>query len=250
MDDLFFFDANCRIGNGPRGVYPGAAELLAEMDLFGVERALVRCNDADLLSAPCLNREIARMVREDGSGRLTGVWYILPDSCPELPPPKEFFSQMRAGGIGAISLAAKAHGFLPSRLALGRILGEAAERKIPVMLYDCYHQEETVYRFLAEFPELTVVLNAGSKASTDRFLRPLLDHYENTLVETAGYWVPEGIRDLAERYGAERIIYGSGFPSYDFGSSMLQLKHSGLPPEAIGKIAGGNLERLLKGARQ
>jgi predicted TIM-barrel fold metal-dependent hydrolase len=60
--------------------------------------------------------------------------------------------------------------------------------------------------------------------------------------------VPEGIRDLAEIYGADRLIYGSGFPTFDYGSSMLQLKHSGLPDEEVQKIAGKNLLNLLKGS--
>ena len=248
MEEMFFFDANCRIGNGPFGVHPGVDELLADMDLFGIDKVLVRCNDADLLSAQSFNREVCRMVNSDTSGRLTGVWCILPDQCPELPPPEEFFALMKANRIGAITLFPKTHGFMASELSLGRILGEASERKIPVMLYNCYRQEEFVYRFLSEFPRLTTVLNAGNKWGTDRTLRPLLEHYENIRLETSGYWVPEGIRDLAEIYGADRLIYGSGFPTFDYGSSMLQLKHSGLPDEEVQKIAGKNLLNLLKGS--
>ena len=247
MEEMFFFDANCRIGNGPYGVHPGVDGLLAEMDIFGIDKALVRCNDADQLSVQAFNREISRMVKSDLSGRLTGVWCILPEQCPELPPPEEFFAQMRANRIGAITLFPNAHGFMASKLSLGKILGEAAERKIPVMLYNCYRNEEFVYNFLAEFPNLTAILNAGNKWGTDRTLRPLLEHYENVYLETSGYWVPEGIRDLAEIYGAERLIYGSGFPTFDYGSSMLQLKYSGLPDDAVRKIAGGNLQNLLKG---
>ena len=64
MEEMFFFDANCRIGNGPFGVHPGVDGLLAEMDIFGIDKALVRCNDADQLSAQAFNREISRSLRQ------------------------------------------------------------------------------------------------------------------------------------------------------------------------------------------
>ena len=76
----------------------------------------------------------------------------------------------------------------------------------------------------------------------------MLETYENFYFEIARYWVPEGIRGLAEKYGAERILYGTNFPTGNQGNGMLQLKHSGLDDESIAKIAGKNLERILKGA--
>ena len=68
-------------------------------------------------------------------------------------------------------------------------------------------------------------------------------------VELAGYWVPEGIADLARTYGPERILWGSGFPQYNQGSSMLQLKQSGLDEAEIALIAGKNFENMLEAAQ-
>ena len=55
--------------------------------------------------------------------------------------------------------------------------------------------------------------------------------------------------DTKEKYGAEKMIYSSGYPFYQEGCGMLQLKHSGLSDADIEKIAGKNLENLLKGAQ-
>ena len=98
-------------------------------------------------------------------------------------------------------------------------------------------------------PEILVEQVEQHIPGTDRNIRPLLENYPNFYFELMGYWVPEGIYDLAEKYGAERIIYGSGFPQMDQGSPMLQLKQSRLDNEAIAKIAGGNLVNILKGAQ-
>ena len=103
---------------------------------------------------------------------------------------------------------------------------------------------------MKEFPKLTCIyLEMYGKWGSDRNIRPLLENYEGFHFETAGYWVPEGIADLAEEYGAERILYGSHYPQYNQGNGMLQLKYSGLSADKVALIAGKNLENLLKGAQ-
>ncbi|OQA82750.1 MAG: Amidohydrolase [Lentisphaerae bacterium ADurb.Bin242] len=248
MKNILFFDANCRMGNSVSGPGPDVKALLNEMDYYGVDKALVRhANIAN--GALSSNREIVNFLKTDVSGRLTGVWCILPSQCDEIPEPDVFFSQMKENRIRALTLSPFEQRYVPCRLTLGKILDAAAERRIPVQLDAFAGKWTELYAFLKEFPDLTCIVNAGNKWGSDRNIRPLLENYPNTRIETAGYWVPEGIYDLAEKYGAERILYGSGFPGYNQGSGMLQLKHSGLNEAGIVKIAGANLEKLLKGAQ-
>jgi predicted TIM-barrel fold metal-dependent hydrolase len=68
-------------------------------------------------------------------------------------------------------------------------------------------------------------------------------------VELSTYWVPEGIKDLAELYGPERLLYGSGFPELNHGSTMLSIRHANIADAWSRLIAGGNLARLLEGAQ-
>lgn len=245
MDDMIFFDANCRIGNACDAPGASAAELIREMDRYGVDRALVRHSGiAD--GALCSNRYLTEMLRADTSGRLTGVWCILPDACDEQPEPEEFFRQMAAAKIGALTLDPFAHRYVPCRLTLKKIMAAAAARKVPVLLNSFAGKFTELYRFVEEFPDNTLIYaeNVG-KWGSDRNLRPLLENFPEFYMDIAGYWVPEGIRDLAEKYGTDRILFGSGFPRYNQGCGMLQLKHCGLPDEAVSAIAGKNLQNLL-----
>ena len=250
MKDLMFFDANCRIGRYYNGgpCAENAAALFREMDYYGVDKALVR--NINLDKGPlATNQTLAAMLKEDPEERLTGVWCVLPSQCDELPEPDVFFRQMKENRIGAITLSPYEHRYVPCRLTLGKIMDAAAERRIPVLLNSFAGKWQDLYNFVAEFPRNVFIFQeAVGKWGNDRYFRPLLENYENFYFGTSGYWVPEGIRDLAERYGAQRILFGSGFPGYDQGSGMLQLKHSGLPPADVELIAGKNLERLLKGA--
>ena len=52
-------------------------------------------------------------------------------------------------------------------------------------------------------------------------------------------------RDIARKYGANRIVYGSGFPKFNQGA-MMSVVHSLELDEAERRlIASGNLERIL-----
>ena len=249
MEDLMFFDANCRVGDHIEA-YPGIPELLTDMDHYGVDKALVRHNN--IPKAPLSsNAQIARMLREDDPAqRLTGVWCILPDSCGEIPAPDEFFRQMKVNRIGAITLSPIEHRYQPRRIVIGKIMDAAAERRIPVLLDAFANQWPLLYDFLERFPDNTFIYTElAGKWGSDRNIRPLLETYENFYFEIARYWVPEGIRDLVEKYGSDRILYGSAFPAGNQGCGMLQLKHSGLDDDAIANVAGKNLERILKGAQ-
>lgn len=251
MEDIRFFDCNCSLGLAMNGgpCVGTTAELLAEMDYAGVEKALVRHINTDV-AIYFSNDLVTNWVKDDTAGRLTGVWTILPSQCHELPEPDEFFGMFKANRIGAITLYPLEHRYVPCRLTLGKILDAAAERKVPVLLNDFAGRWAELYNFMKEFPNLTCIyVEKGGKWGSDRNIRPLLENYPGFHFETAGYWVPEGLRDLADEYGAERIIYGSNFPKYNQGNGMLQLKYCGLSPEKVAMIAGKNLENLLKGAQ-
>jgi len=247
MRNLFFSDADCAIGSGPGiGIKPGVKQLLTDMDRFGIDRSLVRHGNSALLGAEAANRELAEMLEADASGRLVGVWCLLPDQCPELPQGDAFFSAMKRANIRALTLLPKDHLFVPCREAIGRIMDAARERKIPVLFKTEGNDWRNVYDFLREFPRNRVIVyERWGKWGRDRQLRPLLENYENVVFSIGGYQVPEGIRDLAELYGPERLLYGSGYPLYSQGCGMLQVKQSGLGDEAVALIAGGNLEKML-----
>ena len=243
MKDLMFFDANCSLGKNEHGQGVHKDELLKDMDYFGVDKALVR-SFMKFQNAVYTNDYIAKAVRVEE--RLVGVWCILPDQCDEVPKPDDFFAQMKENNIGAITLLPELHRFLPNRLTIGRIMDAAAERRVPVLLDGFKGKWKEMYEFMATFPNnVFLSMSASGKWGTDRNIRPLLENYPNFYFELMGYWVPEGIRDLARTYGAERLLFGSSYPRYDQGSGMLQLKQSGLSAEEIALSAGKNLEKLL-----
>ena len=252
MKDLFFFDADCQVGSVPTaGVLPGVPELLVDMDKFGVEKALVAHGNAPMLGAVQSNKELSEMLKADTDSRLHGVWSILPTQCPELPPAEKFFELLEENRISALTLYPFDHLFVPRRRVIGKLMDMAAEKNIPVMLKAFSNRGEDLYDFVEEFPDNRMILcEKFGKWGHDRQIRPLLENFPGFYFGLTGYWVPEGIRDLVEFCGAERLLFASGFPGYSQGSLMLQLKHSGLSDGDLRLIAGENMARLLSEVKE
>ena len=248
MKDLFFYDAMCSVGctrNGGRA--PSTpAELFYEMDHYGIDKALIQHANIACAGAVFSNQWVADFVAQDTSDRLRGVWCILPDQTCEVPLP--LYDRMKENKIAALTMHPADHRWIISKRSIGKVMGEAADRKIPMLLTSLENNFSEIYHLVDLFPDNIFIVHKTSRHGFDRELRPLLDQAENVYLSLSAYWVPEGIRDLAELYGADRILYGSAFPVFNHGSMMLPVKHSGLSESDIAKIAGGNLERLLKEA--
>lgn len=249
LNKLEFFDAYCQLLTPlnalPKPPFDSPLSLLAEMDRNGVARALVHHGNAPDVGAVAANAELAAAIRPFAD-RLTGIWSILPSQCDEIPAPDKLFVSMVRNNIGALTLLPLAHRWQPCRLTIGKLMDAAAERQVPVILPSrMMNGWSGIYAFMKEFPRATVIISQLGLWGSDRNVRPLFENYAGVHLELGEYWVPEGIRDLADRYGAERLLYGSDIPSYGFGSTMFLLINSQLPRNDISAIASGNLKRLL-----
>jgi predicted TIM-barrel fold metal-dependent hydrolase len=56
---------------------------------------------------------------------------------------------------------------------------------------------------------------------------------------------PAAIRMTAEAIGADRLVFGSDYPSFDFARALRSVRESGLPAEDIERILRGNARDVL-----
>ena len=247
-----FFDCNA-FGGRPavRGVYAPAAcpaELLAEMDFCGVERALVwhaAQQDAGPHAGNALLTEFIH-----GQERLRGCWALLPNQAREFAPFAEFRAAMRAAGVAALRVFPLDHHFEMNGVAMGSWLEGMVQARLPLLLSVAYGANwKMAYDLLAEYPELVCVICDHGCWGEDRRFRPLIERYPHVYVDTSQYLLDGGIEAFVADYGAGRMLYGSGFPRSHFGGMMLALKHARIAEEDKAAIAGKNLERILAEAQ-
>ena len=247
-----FFDCNAFIGRpSVREIFQPAspAEILAEMDFCGVDRALV-WHAAQLDAGPLAGNELLAEAIQ-AQPRLFGCWAILPNQAREFPPFADFLTAMQSARVKAVRVYPKDHRFDLNAVAMGSWLEPLMHHRVPLFLSVAYGADwKIAYDLLAEFPDLVCVICDHGCWGEDRRFRPLIERYPHVYVDTAQYLLDGGIEAFVRDYGPERMLYGSGFPRSHFGGMMLALKHALISDEAKAAIAGKNLERIFAEVRQ
>lgn len=242
-----FFDCNAFIGLPARGCCKPAGsadELLAALEPAGVGRALAWHVAQFDCSPQEGNRLISEAIRNED--RLFGCWSLLPPQTGEIITP-DFFALMRQDRVFALRAFPEKHRFLLDRVVFGRFFDEMAERRVPLLLsIEQNTPWATVYQLLRENPELTVVLCDIGVWGVDRFTWPLLESYPNVHIETSHLSIEAGgIEATVARFGAGRLLFGTGYPLRYAEAPALQLLHADISDGDRTRIASGNLDRLV-----
>ena len=133
----------------------------------------------------------------------------------------------------------------------GHALAALAARRVPLVVEWDAVTGRQLHEVLGAFPELPVLLLQTPRMGRNRTLYPLLARHENLYVAvTPTYSVYRGIEDLCERFGASRLLFGSGYPEVEGGAAVCMLAYAEISEEKRRAIAFGNLERLLAEVRR
>ena len=241
-------DGNVMVGSPPTGVRvacPDAEALLREMDWAGVEEALVY-HAAMLHGSPLQGNRLVLDVTATSS-RLHPTWALLPPCTGELGTTDELLQEMRENNVRALWAFPREHHYVLNRLTMGSLLDEVAARRIP-LLVPRGDGWATISEVLADYPELTLVAVGHGPWGEDRFFRPLLERYPRFHLDISRYELLGGLAELVGRYGAELLLYGSGYPQWAMGGPRLMLARAEINEEDRALVAGGNLLRLLEEA--
>jgi hypothetical protein len=248
---LEVFDANALVGPLPRRP-PGAPEdveaLCRVMDGYGIDRALVAHTYAKWHVPPAGNAMLTREIA--GNARLAPCRVVLPAATGEAPPEEEQVARLLAAGGRAARLCPVAHRLALEPWEVDRLLGALAERRVPLLLdMDNVHWSEArPWRFVEwacrTFPLLPVVLLREPQANL-RTLYALLDRAPNLVVETSYFQAHDGIAEVVERWGAGRLVFGTGLPLWDPALPVTGLTYAGLATADLAAVAGGTLRALM-----
>ena len=247
-----FFDCNCAYGVAMKPpLIPALTphEVLEEMDLCGIARALVR-NMATSEQTPQVGN---RLTSEQlaGQERLVPTWAILPPHTGELGTTDEFLAAMPEAGVRSLWAFPSDHRYLLNRTTFGELFEVLAAEEIPLFLpraqgsggLDCY---ATADALLQDFPGLYLIIVGHGSWGEDRYFRPLMERFPNFGVDTSRYELDGGIAEIVKKYGPHRLYFGTAFPNTPMGGPMLTLLHAEITEEERAWVAGGNLRRLLK----
>ena len=220
-----------------------AEELVREMDYVGIERAVVWHRAQYDHDATAGNKKLIEGIKgyED---RLLPSWVILPDITDTEYAPNIFFDEMRKNGVKTLRAYPEQDRFILCDVTMGEQLNLISELKIPLYLSPMFGFE-MIYNVLREFPNLTVIMSNIGWWPSARFIWPLLRRYPNFYFETGDFSQLRGIEEVCGKFGSERILYGSNFPTNAMSGSIYTLMQAKISDSDRENIAHRNMERLL-----
>ena len=245
MSPIPFFDCNCTLGRrtAPRPESNlSDAQILEELERAGIEAALVQHACGKEYDARAGNERLVEACQ--GYRHLVPCFAVLPEGCGDFPAGDALLEYLRAGGAGAVALYPHAHSYGLGESWCGTLLGTLEEAEVPVLI----ELEQTSWPeldgVLREHPKLQpIVLRTGYRIN--RWAYPMLARYPGLRIESGFYEAHDGIEEVARRFGADRLVFGTGLPVHDPGGAISPVLYAGVPEADRRRIAGETLRGLL-----
>lgn len=251
MSELLYFDCNASFGPFPRKHKEARwtkQHLLDDLELAGIGGALVYHRLAVDYDPMLANLRLIEEIADDRN-RLYPCWMALPSFSGEFPSVAELVQLMEEHDVRAVRIHPEQFGVPIKESLWGELRDALLERDIlcvlPVHVYG--GELDSSDRVLTIFRENKTLL-VGTVWSQWREVVTLMEQYPNLHLEFSLFQANRAVEHFAERYGAERCLFGTGLPDRAPGAARGFVDFSLLSHEQNRLIAGENLKRLLGGA--
>lgn len=254
MHPLNFLDVNCSIGpwhNMPPAADTSAQALLAKMDDLGIAEACpfhAVARDHNLVEG-----NSALLDETSDNVRLHPIWTVSPHHTGECPTPSNLLEQMQSNGLRLARVSFGSGQYVPCLdLCVFESLFDAlADARVPLILaYEdtgalAWHE---IHEALCRWPALRIILSVPKITFHDRYFYALWDRFDTFYVELSGYQVLGGIKAVTERFGPDRLVFGSRYPHFSPLQSMLQVSYAEVDEQVKRGIAGETVRELMRNA--
>lgn len=136
-----------------------------------------------------------------------------------------------------------------------KVFKEMADANFPLML-DLKELDITGNKYFA-INDLKILLNENKKLPViletslkqcmfNRFYFPLLEEFENLYLEVSGMLLMDQIEHYIEKFGSERLIFGSNYPNFDLALNTSRIEFVQADSMEKSNIAYNNLSKLFE----
>ena len=233
------------------------------MSSAGIEEALVFHSMARDANPPLGNKLLHEEI--DNIPGLYPVWVILPHHTDEMEKPVNLIRIIIDSGVKAVRMfpgppvplpefTSQLHRYSLIETVCGELLGILQQHRIPLFLEAQTFNAapligwDRIEWILHSYPDLPLIIG-GLRQRDNRTLYALMDRFACLYLDITLFATHRGIEDMVRRFGAERMLFGSGLPVYAGGGSVIQLRYAEIEESQKQMIAGNNLRALLEGVK-
>jgi len=243
---LKLFDVQTGFGGAAKGrkEIVSADEWLAEMRRLQIAKSLVRILPQDLdFDVPASNAKLfAACAEYDG---LFPCPIAVPNSAYDLMPEKKQVGEFISRGAASVFLRPQADNWSLADWCCGKLLKALESVSLPAFCLAGMFTLEQTAELAARYPALPIII-AEMNYGQQRMLLPLLEAFDNVYLSIGNNYEPhKGIEQLVTRIGAERLLFGTGFPTSEPAGAVTQLMYADISSEQREMIASTNAERLI-----
>jgi predicted TIM-barrel fold metal-dependent hydrolase len=220
--------------------------LLEDLDFYGITRALVRHEQANFYDAMHCNKRLIREIagRRD---RLSPCWSALPHHCGDFPAPAEFVKAMDDNDVRAVYISPARHGYPVHRDFLAPLAEALNPRK--TLILTTFSDLASTYQGAVDFCRIfenCPVLLAETVWTQFRLVLAIMQACPNARLEFHLFQANRAVEFMTERFGSDRMLFGSGLLRHSAGAARGFIDWSLLPEHDISNFAGKNLLRLMR----
>ncbi len=245
MQKIQFFDCEATFGmpgfkreNAPIT----KKEMLSKFERYGIDKAVIRFEYSMSGIAKIGNEEIVEEIKNDAN--LFAMWAAIPHHAGDFPAPEALVALMKENDVRLLTLPEG--DWMVGEWTCGELFSTLEKHKIPLFipLSRLVNTYMGLYEILKEHKDLRIILT-GVGYNALRNLYPLMQQFENLYLCTSTLKTQLGIEDICKRFGAERLVFGSGMPTLSGAASVALITYAQISDAEKQKIASGNLERLM-----
>ncbi len=238
------FDANVGVGHRNNRRYPfdEPLQLVEEMARHGVDQALVYACHGETISPMHGNEALERWT--GGENGLVPQYMVGADP--------ESLRQIQGLHASGLVTHVRLHCTEMSRTPFvdwiyAPVLEWLVAEDLPLWVSMADTPPTEIVDTLTGYPDLRAVI-VGAHYAHSAMALPMLRVLPNATLELSRYENTQGIEQLVEAVGANRLIYGSFFPRYAMGPILYMLNHLSIDDSDLAAICAGNVEKLIEGS--
>lgn len=216
--------------------------LVQKMDHYGIDQAFVYSSYAVKVN-PVDGNKILMDQLKGFEDRLKPCWVILPTWDVESAVPLE--EELKKNDVRMVRMMPPAHSYVPDPWVCGDVYGMLERNRIPLLFNMTDITVGQLHGIAQAYPQLPLIITQ-CEYGQNRSLYKLLELHPNIYLEISTYYIYNGIEDIAEKFGADRMIFGSRMPFQEGAAALGMTMLADISEEERAAILGGNIARLLE----
>lgn len=242
---MVYFDSN--VSCGKYGLKPQReayklSDISDIMDSCGISAALLYAAEAKDCEPEYGNNILYERIKDNP--RFYGCFTIMPGVTGCFFSAEDAVADLQAKGMVAARIFPRSHGYMPNEIVIGEYLTALEEASIPLFVDADEISLSDLGGICDAHPNLNVILLSADWSDAHNVFS-YMKKYKNLNLDLSRFQVHYGIELLVDKFGADRILFGSRLPKMSAGAARAFIDYADISDNDKRKIAGGNLARLL-----